>query len=414
MDLDIDLSKTAQSGDLILEKINRLREAHPVYWSEASQCWFVTRHQDVLDGFGGKYPLASHQFPEALHRLFSPAELQAKIPNTLRYLSQMSVNLDPPDHTRVRALLVKAFRKNIVESLRPFVRQRVNELLDQAQIAGAIEFNEQIARQLPGSVILRLIGLPDSCRPRLKTWANAFLTALGSGVPKIEWLVELELCVMEMNEFFEAAIAERRKAPREDLISALLQASDGEDRLSHDEVLATLHVTVVAGHDSTTSSLSLGLAALARHPDQWMKLRERPELAASAVDEIMRYSAMSTAMQRIASKDFQWHGQHIKQNQFVILMMAGGNRDPRVYANPEQLDITRKNDRSLTFGPGLHFCVGHLLAKLQLGECFAAIVNRFDAVELLDARLDFMPQIVFRGLWKLNVRFHPRKVENAA
>lgn len=406
--LDLDLRLTAQLGDGILSVIGDLREKGPVFWSEASQCWFVSRHQDVIDGFAGRFPLSSRQFPEGLYRFFSPEDMARALPNTIRYLSLMSIFLDPPAHTRVRSLLVRAFQRNIVEGLRPFVQQRVQELLTYAAQRDTVEFNEEIARQLPGAVILRLLGLPDGLLSRLREWSNAFQKGFGAGIPKMEWLLEVEQAVTAMNEVFEAAIAERRQNPGNDLISALLNASEKEDRLSHDEVLGTLHLVIIAGHDTTASSLTLGLAALARHPDQWMKLRNNPELASQAVLEIMRYSAMSSAQARAATQDFEWHGKTIQRGQVVFLLIAGGNRDPRAFENPEALDITRDNAKSLTFAPGMHFCVGHLLARMQLAEFFGALVSRFDGAELLDDPLDFMPQLVFRGVNSLNVRFRSR------
>jgi pimeloyl-[acyl-carrier protein] synthase len=408
-DLEVDLAKLAQLGDGIIERFGALRESDPVHWSEASQCWFVTRHQDVLEGYAGKWPLSSHQIPDLLYRLFSPEQLNATIPQTIRTVGLMSVNLDAPAHPRIRALLMKAFSKNVVESLRPFVRHLVAEVLDAAESANSIEFNEGIARKIPGAVILRLLGFSDMYRERLKTWSNAFLTALGSGLPTLERLAEVERCVIEMNEVFETAIELRRQAPKPDLTTELLNASEGSERLSHDELLGQLHVIVIAGHESTTSSLSMGLTALAKHPEQWKLLHEHrndPLYVLAAVNELMRYSAMSTASFRVASEDFEWHKKQIKKGDPLFLVIGGANRDPRAYSTPEVMDITRNNSQSLTFGPGMHFCVGHLLAKMQLQEFFATLVERFDRVEILEEV--FLPQLAFRGLSKLKVRFHRR------
>jgi pimeloyl-[acyl-carrier protein] synthase len=178
--------------------------------------------------------------------------------------------------------------------------------------------------------------------------------------------------------------------------------------LSEDEMLAALSLILVAGHDTTHNSMTLGLIALGRSPQNWQYLYEHPDRALNCVNEIMRLSAMSAAQPRVATEDFEWHGKTIRAGDPLYLMQAAGNRDPRVYAHADRLDMDRDNSQSLVFAPGLHHCVGHLLAKMQLTEFFSALVRRFESVEVLDPALDFMPQIVFRGLYKLNVRLHPR------
>jgi cytochrome P450 len=192
------------------------------------------------------------------------------------------------------------------------------------------------------------------------------------------------------------------------LLSALLHATEDGETLSDDEMLAALSLLLVAGHDTTHNSITLGVLALSRSPSSWSYMREHPERILDCVNELMRISAMSAAQARVALQEFEWGGKTIKQGDAVFLMQAAGNRDPAVFPHPGQIDFSHDNNQSLVFGPGLHHCVGHLLAKMQLCEFFSQLVQRFDSVEILDKRLDFMPQIVFRGLFKLNVRFHPR------
>ncbi|MET0163538.1 MAG: cytochrome P450, partial [Vicinamibacterales bacterium] len=331
-----------------------------------------------------------------------------RIPNLVKYVPQWIVSIDPPAHTRQRKLMVKAFNKKVVESVRPYVRQRVEYLMQLGEQHCELEFVEGIARQLPGAVILRLIGLSEEYIPNLKAWANAFQAGLSSARPRPEWLEMAERAMAEMNEVFLRAIEERRREPREDLITALLQATEEGESLSLDEMVAALSLLLVAGHDTTHNSMTLGVLALHRTPSAWQHLRAHPERLLESVNEIMRISAMSAAQARVASQDFQWHDKQIKRGDIVFLMQAAGNRDPRVYSHPNELHFGHDNTRDLTFAPGLHHCVGHLLAKMQLTEFFGALVQRFDRVEVLEQNLDFQPQIVFRGLYQMNVRFHPR------
>ena len=352
-------------------------------------------------------PLSVNPARRTTFAVLPPEELQRRIPTLLTYVAKWIVSNDPPVHTRMRKLLVKAFSKKVVESVRPYVQARVAQLLDEWRGKENLEFVEGIARQLPGGVILKLMGLPQipaapevlghrlSDRPRL--------FAAGG-----QWLEAADRAMVEMNEIFREAIEEHRRTPQEDLLTSLIEATEEGQSLSEEEMLAALSLILVAGHDTTHNSMTLGLVALGHSPQSWRYMQEHPERALSCVNEIMRLSAMSAAQPRIAAEEFNWHGKTIRAGDPVYLMQAAGNRDPRVYAHADQLDLERDNSQSLVFAPGLHHCVGHLLAKMQLTEFFTALVARFEGVEFLDPTLDFMPQIVFRGLFKLNVRLRPR------
>jgi cytochrome P450 len=282
-------------------------------------------------------------------------------------------------------------------------------LLDTAAQRREMEFHEGIARMLPGAVILRLLGMSSDYLPRLKGWADGVTIALTSFNPKPEWLDGLEIVVGDMIKVFTAEIEQRRAAPQPDFITQLLNTVEDDARLSMDEMLATLILIIIAGHDTTSNSLTLGVRALARNPDAWQYWRDHPDRGVDCAIELMRYIAMSTTLPRIAAADFEWRGRRIRQGDLVMLMVAGGNRDPRVYSKPESLDFTRSNDTALTFGPGLHHCIGHLLAKLQLSEFFGALVQRFDGIEFLEEPT-FTPALVFRSVTALKLRFNPRSV----
>ncbi|GLR66017.1 cytochrome P-450 like protein [Acidocella aquatica] len=404
---DINLSSLPTKGDVILSEINQLRDFDPLYWSIESQCWIVSGHAEATEGFSGELPLSSTHIPASLYRAVPPEEFPKRLPNTLRYMSKIVTNLDGAEHANLRRLLVKALNRKLVESLRPYVRARVSELLDKAEAFGQIEFHEGISRMLPGAVILRLLGMAPEYLSRLKGWADGVTAALTSFNPEPAWLDRLEVITTDMLQVFQKEIEDRRINPREDLITQLLNTTEGDARLTMDEVLATLLLVIIAGHDTTNNSLTLGIRALAAHPQAWAYWRAHPEKSVDNAVELMRYIAMSTALPRIVSEDFEWHGRRLKQGQLVMLMIAGGNRDPKVYTQPEVLDFNRPNDRSLTFGPGLHHCIGHLLAKLQLSEFFNAMVERFDGVEIIEEP-QFTNALVFRSVAALNVRFRPR------
>lgn len=404
---DIDLAALAGAGDRLLPEINQLREHDPLYWSEASRCWIVSGHAEVVEGFSGQLPLSSGHMPEALYRMMPKEELYAKLPNSMRYMPLISTNLDGEQHARLRRVLLKAVNRKLVESLRPYVEHRVAMLLDKAVEQPELEYHEQISRMLPGAVILKLLGMSPDYLARLKGWADGVTTALTSFDPKPEWLYALEVVVCDMLEVFAEEIKRRQAEPGLDLISQLLAAAKDEDGLTMDDVLGTLVQITIAGHDTTSNSISLGTRALARNPEAWTYWRDHPESRVDCAVEVMRHIAMSAAMQRLASEDFDWRGRHIRRGDLVVLLIAGGNRDPLVFQQPENIDFTRQNDAAMTFGPGLHHCVGHLLAKLQVSEFFNALVQRFDRVEILEEPT-FSPTLIFRSLTGLQVRFHPR------
>jgi cytochrome P450 len=289
------------------------------------------------------------------------------------------------------------------------VQERITTLLDKLEQQPQIEFNEEIARQLPGSVILKLLGLPQHHMARLREWANALQEGMGIPYALATALKRADQAMADMNAILSAEIAIRREKPAEDLLTELLRAVEDGETLTEQEMLGSLQVLIVAGHDTTSNTLTLGLEALSRHPDVWEYLYRNPDKAVEVSLELMRYIAMSTSQPRIAAADFAWHGKQIKRGDIVFLMLAAAARDPRVFQNPETMEPQRDVDSSPVFGPGAHHCIGHLLAKMQVAEFFKALVQRFEGAIVLDDTLRFMPQIPFRGLYELNVRMRPRQ-----
>jgi len=406
---DIDLmNDPVRLGLAFLEKLDRLRELEPVFWSEASGCWIASRFADVSDGFEGRLPLQNAGRVEFVMSSIPPQEREARISHFLNNVRHGIVSLDAPEHTRIRKLIMQAFSKKVVENLRPYARERIHFLLDRAVAEPNIEFNERIARPLPGYVLFRLLGIPEEHFDDLREWSNAMVEGTTVPNPSMKKLEKTEWAIREMNRVVLAELEKRRSQPRDDLITKLLQASDGGDQLSEDELLASMNVLIVAGHDTTSNTMTLGVEALARQPEAWRYMADNTDKMADCVNELMRYISMSTTQPRIVAEDFQWHGKQLRKGDMVFLSVAGANRDPRVFEYPDRLDFTRDTSRSQVFGPGVHHCIGHLLAKMQLIEFFHALVQRFERVEVLDDRLDFMPAAVFRGLYSMNVRFHPK------
>jgi cytochrome P450 len=409
MPLDINLATLPAMGDALLPELNQLRDADPIHWSETSHCWVITGHAEILDGFAGRVPLANHSLPDRLFHGMTVAEMTARWPTIVRYQPQAITNSDGAAHMRLRKLFLKAFNRNLVEALRPFVKELISGLLDIAEAKREVEFNGEISRRIPGSVILKLLGMPQSYLERLEEWDHVAEAALMSSQPTVEWLDRLDATQAEMNVEFMREIEDRKLNPKDDLITLLLNAVEDGDRLSMDEMLEALFLIIIAGHDSTSNSITLGIRAMSKHPDAWAEWRAHPEKGVDYAMELMRYVAMITAQPRLVAEDFEWKGRNLRKGDVVFLMVAAGNRDPEVFAEPERLDLNRQNYESLVFGPGLHHCIGHLLAKMQVGEFFNQLVARFDGVEVLEEP-QFTPALVFRGVSALHLKFRLRNV----
>ena len=407
-EFDVDISQVGKLGNAFLEELDKLREHDPIHWSEASRCWLITRHSDVDDALQGKVPLSLKRNVNIIFGGIPEAERAKQFPTLMRYIPDWIIEQDPPEHPRLRKLLVKAFSKKVVDSVRPFVQERVATLMDELEKKPQIEFNEEIARQLPGSVILKLLGLSQDYFPRLRGWSAAFMEGIGVPYADMAAKKRADEAMAEMNAVFAEEIDARRRSPRDDLLTAMLAATEDGETLTENEMLGALQVLIVAGHDTTSNTMTLGLAALAEHPDVWDYMYRYPERILECCLELMRYVAMSTSQPRIAAEDFEWQGKQVRKGDLIFLMLAAANRDPRVFENPEAMDVRRSNERSMVFAPGLHHCIGHLLAKMQVAEFFGQLVRRFKGAEILDPRLNFMPQIAFRGVYELNVRMQPR------
>ncbi len=395
----LDFRKVAELGNGIIPLLNEVRQEGGIVWNDSLHGWLVTRHADVMDGFLAKFPLSCVRMEQRSAGSAEMAGFAQRYPLMSASLPFWIVNADPPLHTRLRKLMTKAFSRKVVEDLRPMARQVIAQTLDHIAGKSEIEFMEDVARQITGRVIMNKFGLDAQVYPKLKRWSVAFNIGLG-GVrqPSVEVMDEVEACMQEMQVVFKAEIDRRRAAPTEDFLSQLVLARDGEDRLSEEEVLGICFLVIVAGHDTTMNTMTLGTAALAKDAAARDYLLSTPERIGESVMEIMRYVAMSTAFNRVALEDFTWGDAQIKQGDMVWLMTAAANRDPEVFAEPETLNMTRaNNDRTVVFGGGIHHCIGHLLAKMQLAEFFPEFFRRFPNAKVMDETLEFIPAVTFRG-----------------
>jgi unspecific monooxygenase len=313
---------------------------------------------------------------------------------------------DPPDHTRLRGLVSKAFTPRVVEGLRPRVQQIVDGLLDQNAARGSMELIEDFAYPLPVTVICEMLGVPVEDHETFKGWSREMARSLDPEEFLPQDVVERRQRAIEsFSEYFSRLIEERRARPRDDLLSALIAAEEAGDKLTGPELLAICILLLVAGHETTVNLIGNGTLALLRHPEQLQKLRDDPSLARSAVEEFLRYDPPVQFTGRVALADMEIGGHVLSKGQQAMLLLASANRDPEVFAEPDRLDITRRENRHLSFGHGIHFCLGAPLARVEGEIAFSGLVRRFEGLHLLTEAPEYKENIVLRGLASLPVGF---------
>jgi cytochrome P450 len=321
------------------------------------------------------------------------------------------LSLDPPDHTRLRRLVSKAFTARLVERLRP----RISELVDAqlADVAGKADLISALAWPLPVAMISELLGVPPEDKNRFKGWSHALARGLDPDfmLPPAE-IAQRELARDEFVDYFRALAGERRgragsaagqgnENGGDDLLSALVAVSDQGDVLSEAELLATCILLLVAGHETTVNLIGNGALALLRHPEQLEWFRAHPDQAAGAVEELLRYDPPVQLTARSALEDIELAGERIRRGQVILLLIGAANRDPAVFPDPERLDLTRTPERHLSFGLGIHYCLGAPLARLEGQIALTRLCQREVS---LAGEVSYRDNLILRGLATLPVR----------
>jgi cytochrome P450 len=383
----------------------RLREQAPVCWGVGFEpgmpgVWHIARYADIQRIL--KDPRFTHQHARETTGPSSAADGPQDEAQLFRELSGLSLLfIDPPAHTRLRALVSKAFTPRMVESVRPRAQALADELLDAA--TGALDVIGGYAMPLTLTVISEMLGVPIESREEMREWAGVLVRAVDA---KRDTAIygPATAVTMQLVALFQGVLEERRAQPRNDLISELLQAHEQGDRLSEQELIVTATTLLLAGHETTVNLIGNGMLALLEHPDQFALLREQPELMSGAVEEFLRFEAPSQMASRVAPEEMELGGQTIERGEVLNLLLGSGNHDPEAFADPDRLDITRANNRHLAFGTGMHYCLGAPLARLEGQVAIETLLRRFPRLRLSDDPAqapEWREMISFRGLRSL-------------
>lgn len=380
----------------------QLRDQAPVHWSPGFNNWLITRYSDVVSG--ARDPrLSSDRMAKIASKL--PESVREEVLPLVRMSEASLAFCDPPDHTRRRGLVNRAFAPRVAESMRPRIQAIVDELLDKVQDSKRFDLISDFGFPLPAIVIAEAVGVPPEDRSRFKEWSNN-MVAFAGNLFLPDRAVVAQRSQLEFREYVNDIVAQRRLDPKDDLISSLIAIEEEGDVLNEDEMMALVISFLVGGHETTTNLIGNGVLALLRHPDQMQKLRDNPSLIETAVEELLRYDSPVQRTNRVATEDMEVGGKVIRKGEFVLLMAGAANRDPAQFPDPDRLDITRQNNRHVSFGYGVHFCVGAPLARVEGQVAINSILRRLPQLRLeSDATLEYEKNINFRALKSLPLTF---------
>lgn len=382
----------------------RLRDEAPVFPVKVrlarrkQRAWLVTRYADVLNVLKD-----DALFVKDRHNAMSAEQLRQSpgFPGPFKALERNLLGLDGGDHDRLKALVHQAFTPRTVEVMRAQTQAVTDEALDRAERAGRLDLIADFAQPVPLTIIGRILGVPEEDSPKFGRWTKAFIAIGGGGSPLL-----LIPSILAFMTYLRRLIRERRAQPRDDLISGLVGAQQANDALTDDEVLAMIFLLLSAGHETTVNLIGSGTLALLEHPEQLARLRAEPALIKSAVEELVRYVVPAEmATERYAARDVEMAGTVIPKGELVIGVIASANRDPAQFERPDALDLGRTNNKHLSFGQGMHYCLGAPLSRMEAQIALTTLLSRAPNLRLniRPDQLRWRPSFVVRGLTALPV-----------
>ena len=379
-------------------QLHRLRSMDPVHWSYGANCWVLTRYEDI------KFVLAEPRFQIALELLEkTPSVKQAMMQPFNRIIRPQILAADPPDHTRIRTIMAKGFTPARLDQLRPLIQRCVDECIDRGLESGSIDLISGFAYRMPFLVICEMMGVPESERDPLETYTHDLMRSTDPTPMSQDELYRCNYATTEFRNYFLSLAARRAKCPPENIFDEMLAACV-EQKISWDELIANYILLFNAGHDTVVNLFGNGLLALFRNPEQLALLRADPSLMRNAIEELLRYDTSVTIARRTPVDTVQIRDQTIVPGQYVLCLLNAGNRDPEVFEDPDRLDVRRKNVRPISFGGGIHHCLGSQLARLEGQIGFTSLLARMPDLELETLDPPWRQNVFIRGLESLPAR----------
>jgi len=378
-----------------------LRKQRPVWYDEATEHWFLARYDDV-NALLRDRRLGRTYLHRASHAEMSRPEEPAYLEPFWTTIRNGMLDREPPDHTRLRRLVSTAFTPTRVEALRPRIQRLMGGLIDNVDGAGEFDLLREIAEPLPVAVIAELLGIPEADRDLLRPW-SAQICAMYELNPSEEAGRTASRACREFSAYLRELARDRRAHPRDDLITALTSVLDQGDRLTEDELVGTCVLLLNAGHEATVNVTGNGWWSLFRNPAALAELRADPGLLPTAVEELMRYDTPLHLFERWVLEDIEVRGVRIPRGAELGLIFGSANRDPAAFDRPDQLDLRRDPNPHLSFGAGIHFCLGAPLARLELQVSFGTLLRRLPGLQVAEEPT-WTTNYIIRGLQELRVR----------
>lgn len=381
-----------------------LQLADPIHWSAKWNAWIITRYDDVLAVLRNTQDFSSAGRQMRILQQLTQADQDNLRPLKQHYATGGLINTDPPDHTRLRKLVNKAFTPRAVNKIQSRIQQIVDELLDVASEKVEIDLIQDFAYPLPAIVIAEMLGAPAEDREQFRDWSEQINAFLGTGQPDATRAHQAQAAMLALKAYLRGLLSERLKQPRNDLLTDLAMAEEDGDNLHEDELLATCVTLLIAGHETTTNLIGNGLLALLRHADQLTYLRQHEAAMPAAIEELLRYDGPVHSVKRVASTTVEMQGKQLAQGALIYLMLGAANRDPEHFTDAHSLDIHRGDtqDRPIPFGYGIHYCVGAPLARLEANIALSTLFRRFAMIDL-NGKPEWKPNISVRGLQTLPI-----------
>jgi len=376
----------------------RLREKEPVHQTPMG-FWVLTRYDDCVAALRDPR-FGREEFQQLLTAVYGDDTEKTVLPRSMLFR-------DPPDHTRLRGLVSKAFTPRTIEVMRGHIQGIVDRLLDRALTQGGMDVIEDLAYPLPVTVICEMLGVPVDDHTSIRGWSADIARSLDAiGLPSDQSIVDRGRTARRaLADYFRALVPERRAKPQADLLSGLLAAEEQGDKLTEPEVIAMCLLLFIAGHETTVNLIGNGTLALLRHPDQLAQVQADPALVPNAIEELLRYDSPVQRTARITTADVDIAGHAIGKGSMVVTALGAANRDPAQFADPDRLDVTRRDVRHISFGYGIHFCLGAPLARVEGQIALGTLLRRAPGLALAETSPEWRESSVLRGLKRLRVTF---------